>query len=90
MKTIYNALQKFRHALNRYYMQRGLSPLNQFGYITPNKWGTFKQKHTTPQAVALSNKMKELNVKNKFRHKIGPRGYKGCNAKMGKEVARAS
>jgi hypothetical protein len=48
MKTISNALQRFRHALNKYYVQRGLSLLNQFGYITPNEWDTFVQQHTTP------------------------------------------
>jgi hypothetical protein len=66
---------------NADYVQRGLSPLNQFGYITPNEWDTFVQQHTTPQVVALSNKMKELNAKNKFRHKIGPEGYKAAMPK---------
>jgi hypothetical protein len=37
MKTISNALQRFRHALNKYYMQRGLSLLNRFGYVMPNE-----------------------------------------------------
>jgi hypothetical protein len=81
MKTISNALWRFRHALNKYYVQRGLSQLNRFGYITPNEWDTFVQQHTTPQVVALSNKMKELNTKNKFRHKLGPRGYKAAMPK---------
>jgi hypothetical protein len=76
MKTISNALRRFRYALNKYYVQRGLSPLNRFGYITPNKWNTFVQQHTTSKAIALSTKMKELNKKNKFRHKLGPGGYK--------------
>jgi hypothetical protein len=76
MKAISNALQRFRHALNKYYVQRGLSPLKRFGYITPNEWDTFVQPHTSPQAIALSNKMKELNVKNRFMHKLGPGGYK--------------
>jgi hypothetical protein len=70
MKTISNALQRFRHALNKYYMQRGLSPLNRFGYITPNEWDTFIQQHTTPQTIALNSKIKELNAKIKFRHKL--------------------
>jgi hypothetical protein len=83
MKTISNALQRSRHALN--YVQRGLSPLNQFGYIMPNEWDTFVQQHTTPQAVAISNKMKELNAKNKFRHKPGPRGYKSAMPKWAKK-----
>jgi hypothetical protein len=87
MKTISNALQRFRHALNKYYVQRGLSPLNWFGYIMPNEWDTFVQQHTTSQVIALSNKMKELNTKNKFSNKLGHVGY--SSAKMGKEGARA-
>jgi hypothetical protein len=43
MKTISNALQRFRHALNKYYVQRGRSLLNRFGYIMPNEWDTFVQ-----------------------------------------------
>jgi hypothetical protein len=85
MKTISNALQRFRHALNKYYVQRGLSPQNQIRYITPNEWDTFVQQHTTPQAVTHSNKMKELNVKNKFRQKIGPGGYKASLPKWVKK-----
>jgi homospermidine synthase len=81
MKTISNALWRFRHALNSYYVHRGLSPLNLFGYMTPNEWDTVVQQHTTPQDVALNNKMKELNVKNKFRHKLGPGGYKAAMPK---------
>jgi hypothetical protein len=85
MKIISNALWRFRHTLNKYYVQRSLSPLNQFGYITPNEWDTFVQQHTTPQVVALSNKMKELNAKNKFRHKLGPGGYKAAMPKWAKK-----
>jgi hypothetical protein len=58
MKTISNALRRFKHALNKYYVQRGLSPLNQFGYITSNEWDTFVLQHTTPEAIALTIKMK--------------------------------
>jgi hypothetical protein len=85
MKTISNALWRFRHAFNKYYVQRGLSPLNRFGYITPNEWDTFILQHTTPQAVALSNKMKELNAKNKFSHKLGLGGYKATMPKLAKK-----
>jgi hypothetical protein len=47
MKMISNALRRFRHALNQYYVQRGLSLLNRFGYIMLNEWDTFIQQHTT-------------------------------------------
>jgi hypothetical protein len=81
MKTISNTLRRFRYALNKYYTHRGMSLLNRFGYIKPNEWDTIVQQHTTPQVVALSNKMKELNMKNKFRHKLGPGGYKAAMSK---------
>jgi hypothetical protein len=76
IKIISNILPSFRHVLNKCYVQRGLLPLNWFGYIMPNDCDTFIQQHTTLEAIALSNKMNELNTKNKFRHKLGPRGYK--------------
>jgi hypothetical protein len=41
--------------------------------------------YTTPEAIALSNKMKELNAKNKFRHKLGPGGYKAAMLKWTKK-----
>jgi hypothetical protein len=85
IKTISNTLQRFRHALNKYYVQTGLPPLNRFGYIMPNEWDTFVQQHTTPQAVTLSKKIKELNVKNKFRHKVGPGWYKDAMPKWEKK-----
>jgi hypothetical protein len=80
-----NALRRFRHALNKYYVQRGLSPLNRFGYIMSNEWDTFVQQHTTPETIALSNKMKEMDAKNKFRHKLGPGGYRAAMPKWTKK-----
>jgi hypothetical protein len=85
MKIISNSLRRFRYALNKYYVQRGLSPLNQFGYITPNEWDTFVQQHTTLEVITLRNKMKELNTKNKFMHKLGPGGYKDAMPKWTKK-----
>jgi hypothetical protein len=61
----------FRYALDKLYHHPSVSPLNQFGFITPNEWNTFQQLHTT-----LNNKMKELLQKNKFKHKLGPGGDK--------------
>jgi hypothetical protein len=50
--------------------------LNRFGSITPNEWNTFQQLHNTLEAMALSNRMKELIQKNKFKHRLGLGGYK--------------
>jgi hypothetical protein len=82
--TIERALRRFRHGLNKFYVQLGVLPLNQFGFITPNEWNTFQQLHTTPQAMALSNRIKELIQKNKFKHRVGPDGVQGYNPTLGK------
>jgi hypothetical protein len=76
--TIGRALQRSRHALNKFYVQFGVSPFNQYGFITPNEWNTFQQLHTTPEAMVHSNRMKELIRKNKFKHSVGPGGYKAA------------
>jgi hypothetical protein len=46
--TIGRALRRFRHALNKLYVQPGVSPSNRFAFITPNEWNTFQQLHATP------------------------------------------
>jgi hypothetical protein len=74
--TIRRALWRFRHALNKFYVQPSVSPFNRFGFITPNEWNTFKELHTTPEAMVRSNRMKELIRKNKFKHRLGPGRYK--------------
>jgi hypothetical protein len=45
--TIGRALRRFRHTLNKFYVQSGVSPFNRFGFITPNEWNAFKKLHTT-------------------------------------------
>jgi hypothetical protein len=50
----------------------------RFGFITPNEWNTFKQLHTTPEAMARCNRMKEIIQNNKFKHGLGPGGYKAA------------
>jgi hypothetical protein len=76
--TIERALLRFRHSLNKFYVQPGVSPLNRFGIITPNEWNTFQQLHTAPEVVVYSNRMKELIQKNKFKHRLAPSGYKAA------------
>jgi hypothetical protein len=88
IRTIGNALRRFRHGLNKFYIQTSRSPLNWFGFIKPNERNTFQQQHTSPGAITLSNKMKELNKNNKFTHRLGPSGYKVAMP-MDKEGTRA-
>jgi hypothetical protein len=44
----------------------------------PNEWNTFQQLHTTLEAMARSNRMKVLIQKNKFKHRLGPGGFKAA------------
>jgi hypothetical protein len=74
--TIGRAIRRFNHELNKLYVQPGVLPFNQFGFITPNEWNTFQQLHITLEAMVSSNRMKELLQKNKFKHRLGPGGYK--------------
>jgi hypothetical protein len=74
--TIGRALLWFKYALNKFYVEPGVSPFNWFGFITPNEWNTFQQLHTTLEVMACNNRMKELIWKNMFKHRIGPGGYK--------------
>jgi hypothetical protein len=76
--TIGRALRRFRHSLNQFYVQPCVSSLNGFGIITQNEWNTFQQLHTTPEAMARGNRMKEVIQKNKFKHRLGPGGYKAA------------
>jgi hypothetical protein len=76
--TIGRVLRRFKHALNHFYVQPGVSPFIRFGFMTPNEWNTFQQLHTTLEAMAHSNRMKELIQKNKIKHRLGPGGYKAA------------
>jgi hypothetical protein len=58
---------------------------DRFGYITPNEWDTFIKQYTTIEVIALSNKMEELNAKNKSKHKLRPGGYKVAMPKWAKK-----
>jgi hypothetical protein len=69
-------LRSYRHALNNFYVQPRISSLNQFRFITPNEWNSFQKLHTTSETIALSNRMKKLIQKNKFKHRRVPGGYK--------------
>jgi hypothetical protein len=90
--VIGRAFQRFRHALNKFYVLPGVSPFNRFGFITPNEWNTIKELHTTPESMSHNNRMKELIQKNKFKHGLGPDGYKVAIllwTKKGQELCEA-
>jgi hypothetical protein len=73
--SIGRALRRFGPALNKFYVQPGVSPFNRFGFITLNEWNSFQQLNTTTEVMACSNRMKELIQKNMFKHILGLGGY---------------
>ena len=69
--------ESFRHwrsELNKKYIQKGLTPFNEFGNITPSQWEDVAQK-TSPEALELSVCNTELGKRNKHHHHLGPGGY---------------
>jgi hypothetical protein len=73
--TIARTLLRFRYALNKFYVQPGVS--RSIGL------GSSHQTNVTPfnnciplQKLWRNNRMKELIQKNKFKHRLGPGGYK--------------
>jgi hypothetical protein len=52
--------RRFRHSLNKFYVQPGVSLFKRFGFITPNEWNNFQQLHSSLEAMVDSNRMKEL------------------------------
>ena len=70
--------------LNKNYIQKGLTPFNEFGHITPSQWADLVAQKTSPEALALSAHNTELAKKNQHHHRLGPGGYYGKEEKFRK------
>ena len=70
--------ESFRHwrsKLNKKYIQKGLTPFNEFDNITPNQWEELVALKTSPEALELSVRNTKLAKRNKHHHHLGPDGY---------------
>ena len=70
--------ESFRHwmsELNKKYIQKGLTPFNEFGKITLSQWEELVAQKTSPEALELSARNTELAKRNKPHHHLGPGGY---------------
>ena len=92
LKIMGESFQHYKSNLNNNYIQKGLTPFNEFGHITPNQWADFVAQKTSPKALALSARNTELEKKNKHHHRLGPGGYYGKEEQFRKmeEEAAAS
>ena len=76
IKTIGKCHRVFRCNLNKDYVVQGLTPFNRIGFIMPNEWTECVSQQTSEEASPRNRQFKELNKKNKYKHFIGPGGYK--------------
>ena len=69
------SFRRWRSELNTKYIQKGLTPFNKFGKITPSQWEELVAQKTSPEALELSARNTELAKRNKHHHHLGPGGY---------------
>ena len=69
------SFQHWRSELNMKYIQKGWTPSNEFGKITPSQWEELVAQKTSPEALELSARNTELAKRNKHHHHLGPGGY---------------
>ena len=69
------SVRRWRSELNMKYIQKGLTPFNEFGKITPSQWEELVAQKTSPEALELSARNTELAKRNKHQHHLDPDGY---------------
>ena len=86
------SFRRWRSELNTKYIQKGLTPFNEFGKITPSQWEELVAQKTKPEALELSARNTKLAKRNKHHHHLGPGGYYAKEElfrKMDEEAAAA-
>ena len=61
--------------LNKNFIQKKLTPFNEYGNITPSQWEELVAQKTSPEALKLSARNTKLAKRNKHHHHLGPGGY---------------
>ena len=69
------SFRRWRSELNKKYIQKGLTPFNEFGNITPSQWEELVAQKTSLKALELSARNTKLAKRNKHHHHLGPSGY---------------
>ena len=75
MKTANKAFKDWKSDLNMDYVQKGRSPFEKYGMITPDDWAAFVEKRSSEAAKLLSKQRNELAKKNMHPHTMGSFGY---------------
>src|SRR6266542_5273469 len=75
MKIANKAFKDWKSDLNMDYVQKGRSPFEKYGMITPDDWNALVEKKSTEAAKLLSKQRSELANKNVHPHTMGSSGY---------------
>jgi hypothetical protein len=70
-------LVKRHRFLNMKYIQKGLTPFQEYGKITLSQWAELMAEKTSLEALALSAHNSEQATKNQHHPCLGPGGYAG-------------
>ncbi|KAG2562037.1 hypothetical protein PVAP13_8KG344000 [Panicum virgatum] len=76
MSMMCGIFKDYKSKLNCEYVKTKTTPFKDHENITSEDWEIFVVQKTTPEAIALSEKMAALNRKNKFKVHLGLGGYK--------------
>ena len=83
-KIMGESFRRWRSELNKKYIQKGLTPFNEFGNITPSQWEELVAQKTSLEALKLSAHNTKLAKRNKHHHHLGPNGYYDKEEQFGK------
>ena len=74
MKMLGESFRRWKSQLNTQYVQKGRTPFADYGSITLAQWEEFVRQKTTEEALALSQKNRELAQSNIHKVHLGPSG----------------
>ena len=74
MKMLGETFHRWKSDLNTKYVQKGLTPFVDYGAIT-KAWEEFVRQKTSKEALALSQRNRELAMRNIHKVHLGPGGY---------------
>jgi hypothetical protein len=78
------SFRRWRSELNIKYIQKGLTPYNEYGNITPTQWVFLIDEKTSEAAKAISAKNREQAKKNQHHPRLGPGGYEAKEQQFSK------
>ncbi|GJN10009.1 hypothetical protein PR202_ga28068 [Eleusine coracana subsp. coracana] len=76
MSTLNHICRDYKSKLNYQYVKKNQTPFDKHGNISQQEWDEFVEQKMSSALKELSEKMVELNKRNKYKSRFGPGGYK--------------